>query len=190
MRGPTDPVWAPIRRVNSRSAKAAEVCTRLAAAAVLVSLLLAVPAGAQNWDQEPTTGLEGPFDGAGPDGTAHTADDYDGTNNAPDLRGPDGIPGTDDDLQLYRWGTASGRAGCYRNHTPNCAHTSPVWVCVDGRATAVAESARYMVARLEYTVTWAETRAYWSNGQARANALDGIRKALGFYEQALARAEK
>ena len=53
-------------------------------------------------------------------GNPGDADDYDGTPE-PDLRGPDGEPGTKDDWIVYFWGTEEGSAGCFTNDEVNCA---------------------------------------------------------------------
>lgn len=89
----------------------------------LIGLLALVPqALAQGFSLTPRAGLEriGP---EGLDGQCGTADDFDGDPPGEvDLRGDDGICDTDDDRELFLFGTArrGGRAGCFTNNTANC----------------------------------------------------------------------
>ena len=83
------------------------------------------PARGEGWITKPTTGIGGRQIGPeGFDGQCDTQDDYDGIHNSPDLRGPDGICGTADDLHLWWGGTGEpgGRPGCFVDDTENCAH--------------------------------------------------------------------
>ena len=99
----------------------------------LLAGVAAAPARGQDWDTLPSPGLEGPFNGAGPDRDPTTkADNFNGTDNSPDLRGPDGIPGTADDHRLFRWGSSArvigvsgGRARRAYTRTPT--HRKPIF---------------------------------------------------------------
>ena len=68
------------------------------------------------------------------------------------------------------------------------AHSSPIYVTINGRSQAVRSSAQYMVARLDTTLRWAEEDALWSSPQYKAKALAGIEQARQFYQAALMRA--
>ncbi len=69
------------------------------------------------------------------------------------------------------------------------AHTSPIYVSINEEPPAHAEDARYLVARIDKTLDWAQTDAVWTSPSTKQTALDSFRKALSFYEQALERAE-
>ena len=69
------------------------------------------------------------------------------------------------------------------------AHTSPVYITVNGEKPANAEDARYLLARLDTTLNWAETQAIWSSPETQKTALDSFRKARRFFEAAHMRAE-
>lgn len=97
----------------------------LVAAALLVALVAPAPSGAQSFSPRPWAGLLGgrSLGPAGPDRDCDTSDDYDGVHNSPDLRGPDEMCGTGDDLRLYLWSTGQGggRGGCFTDSSVNCA---------------------------------------------------------------------
>jgi hypothetical protein len=65
------------------------------------------------------------------------------------------------------------------------AHTSPVYVTVNDQAPANDESARYLIARVNSTLKWADTDAIWSGEPSKQSAMDSFRKARRFYERAL-----
>ncbi|NKB72222.1 MAG: hypothetical protein GKR89_34520 [Candidatus Latescibacteria bacterium] len=73
-------------------------------------------------------------------------------------------------------------------HMPSAAHTSPVYVTIDGQPAAVSQSARYMIARLEGTLDWARDNERWSSTAYRERALDSFRRAKSYYQRALGRA--
>lgn len=71
---------------------------------------------------------------------------------------------------------------------PMAAHTSPIYVTVDDSLPADEESARYLMARLDATLIWAEQGAIWSSPESKRSAMKAFREARAFYEAALNRA--
>jgi len=63
------------------------------------------------------------------------------------------------------------------------AHTSPIWIRIDGRPSRPAKSALYLAGRLEQSLKWAETEGEWSDDENEERALDGFRRARAFYER-------
>ncbi|KKL48239.1 hypothetical protein LCGC14_2327490, partial [marine sediment metagenome] len=72
--------------------------------------------------------------------------------------------------------------------TLTAAHSSPIYVTVNDRLPADKDSAKYMIARMDTTIEWADSTATWSSDKYKARALTSYRKARAFYEQALDRA--
>ncbi len=70
------------------------------------------------------------------------------------------------------------------------AHTSPIYVTLNGRKPAVKASAQYMVARLDETIRWGEEDAFWSHDLRRQEAINSFRAAREVYVAALKRAGK
>ena len=68
------------------------------------------------------------------------------------------------------------------------AHTSPVWLTVDGQPPAEKASAEYMVARVQTGLEWCKNEARYSTDETKARAVAGYEQALAFYEAALERA--
>ena len=78
-----------------------------------------------------------------------------------------------------------------RNNWENAftaAHSSPVYVNVNGRLPADKPSAEYMIARVKTSLQWAEKTAMFSTGEYRRRAVESFQMALHFYEDALQRA--
>ncbi|MHC4996470.1 MAG: CehA/McbA family metallohydrolase [Planctomycetota bacterium] len=101
----------------------------------------------------------------------------------------------DKKLNFKRSGWIALRARHDRSHPDNwhhgitAAHTSPIYVTVNDQPPAVKASAKYMVARLEATIRWANTEAMWSSDAYKNKALTSFRLAKVFYETALQRAQ-
>ena len=97
-------------------------------------------------------------------------------------------------VKFSRSGWLALRAGTTRRDPDNwentltAAHTSPVYVTVNGRLPADKTSAKYMVARLDATIKWVNEEAMWSSDAAKAKALAGFTQARAFYAAALKRA--
>jgi hypothetical protein len=97
-------------------------------------------------------------------------------------------------LKFTRSGWLAVRCGHSRRDRDNwhnaitAAHSSPIYVTVNGESPADAASARYMIARVAASIDWAKSVAKWSSADARARALAGFEKAKAFYEAALRRA--
>lgn len=70
------------------------------------------------------------------------------------------------------------------------AHTSPIYLTVNGEQPANADDARYLLARLDTTLQWAETGAIWSSSKTKWEALDSFKRARSIYEAALNRAKE
>jgi hypothetical protein len=68
------------------------------------------------------------------------------------------------------------------------AHSSPIYVTVNKKLPAIAESARYLVGRLDTTLQWAEKEAIWSDENYRKKAITSFQQARRFYQSALDRA--
>lgn len=68
------------------------------------------------------------------------------------------------------------------------AHSSPIYVTVNGQMPAVEESARYLVGRLDTTLKWATESAIWSGSTSRNKAITSFKAARKFYADALKRA--
>lgn len=66
-------------------------------------------------------------------------------------------------------------------------HTSPIYVTLDDRLPAIGESARYLVARLNETLRWADEEAIWTSDAAKERAVTTFKQAREFYESALER---
>lgn len=75
------------------------------------------------------------------------------------------------------------------HHTISAAHSSPIYVTINDRLPAVKESARYMAARLDATLKWAETDAKWSSDEYKSKAVASFKQAKQFYESARERAQ-
>lgn len=70
------------------------------------------------------------------------------------------------------------------------AHTSPIYITVNNEPPANAEDARYLLARLDTSLRWAEEEAIWSSANSKRTALDSFRKARSIYSSALRRASE
>ena len=97
-------------------------------------------------------------------------------------------------ITFERSGWIAVRAGHVKRDRDNwervttAAHSSPIYVTVNGRPRAVRKSAEYMVGRVEVAIRWAENEAMWSSPAYKARALASFRQALDFYKAALKRA--
>ena len=97
-------------------------------------------------------------------------------------------------LTFSRSGWLAVRAGHPRREpdnwdkVPTAAHSSPIYVTVNGRLPAVKASAEYMAARVGAAIAWGDSVAVWSSPAYKARALASFRKAHEFYEAALTRA--
>ena len=69
------------------------------------------------------------------------------------------------------------------------AHTSPIYVTVNGKLPADLPSATYLVARLDASIKWIESEAAFSSEQNRQDARKSFAQAKQFYVDALARAK-
>jgi hypothetical protein len=69
------------------------------------------------------------------------------------------------------------------------AHTSPIYVTVNGKLPADEPSAKYLVARLDASIEWLETEATFNSEHNRQEAKKSFEQAKQFYVEALARAE-
>ncbi len=67
-------------------------------------------------------------------------------------------------------------------------HTSPIYFTVNNRPPADRDSARYLVARINESIRWANEDAIWTSEDAKRRAIDSFTLAREFYEAALERA--
>jgi hypothetical protein len=74
-----------------------------------------------------------------------------------------------------------------RNNTRTAAHTSPFYIKIMDTLPANSDSARYMIARMDETIKWHGSEAIWSTEEYKARALQSLKEAKTFYEDALAR---
>ena len=97
-------------------------------------------------------------------------------------------------LSFTRSGWLAVRAGAEKpdpenwENTITAAHSSPIYVTVNGELPAVKASAEYLVARCGVATEWARNEALWSSDEYKARAVAGFTKAQDFYKAALARA--
>jgi hypothetical protein len=77
-----------------------------------------------------------------------------------------------------------------RNNTRTAAHTSPFYIKIMDTLPANANSARYMIARMDETIQWHGNEAIWSTEAYEARALQSLKEAKTFYEDALARSDR
>ncbi len=70
------------------------------------------------------------------------------------------------------------------------AHTSPLYVTVNDESPANKEDAKYLMARVDKTLDWAQNEAIWTSPTTRYTAIESFQRAHRFYEQALERARK
>lgn len=77
-----------------------------------------------------------------------------------------------------------------RNNTLTAAHTSPFYINIKDTLPADADSARYMIARMDETIRWHGREAIWSTEDYKARALQSLENARAFYQDALARSSK
>ncbi|MCL5271323.1 MAG: CehA/McbA family metallohydrolase [bacterium] len=79
-----------------------------------------------------------------------------------------------------------------RNNWENAytaAHSSPIYVTVDGKLPADKAGAEYMIGRVKVALDWIAKEGFTTE-EYRQRAIESTKKALRFYEDALARAEK
>jgi hypothetical protein len=76
-----------------------------------------------------------------------------------------------------------------RNNTRTAAHTSPFYINIKDTLAAKAESAHYMIGRMEETIKWHANEAIWSSKEYEDRALQSLKEAKAFYEAALARSK-
>jgi hypothetical protein len=69
------------------------------------------------------------------------------------------------------------------------AHTSPIYITVNNQQPTNAEDAKYLRARLDTTLAWADTDAIWSSPDSKRTAIDSFKEARSFYESAIQRAQ-
>ena len=94
------------------------------------------------------------------------------------------------ELEFERSGWLAARAGGLRFENDGinaAAHTSPIYVHVGGTLPAKRRSARYLVARVETAIRWAQEEAIWSSAAYREKALDSFEAAREFYRRILKR---
>ena len=70
------------------------------------------------------------------------------------------------------------------------AHTSPVYVTVDGEKPADAESAAYLMARTEAAVRWAREQAMWTSKDVEENVVETLQRARATFSEVIERAER
>lgn len=68
------------------------------------------------------------------------------------------------------------------------AHTSPIYVTVNGKLPADQASAKYLLARLDASLNWIDNQALFSSEQHRHDARKSFEQARQFYANALTRA--
>lgn len=69
------------------------------------------------------------------------------------------------------------------------AHTSPIYITVNDRVPASAKDAKYLIARMDSTLEWANTDAIWSSSSSKQTAVQSFKEARSFYKNALNRAD-
>lgn len=70
------------------------------------------------------------------------------------------------------------------------AHSSPIYVTVNGKKPADKDSANYMTARSQVALEWVKNTARFSSDEYRERAVTSFEKALLFYQEARNRASK
>ena len=70
------------------------------------------------------------------------------------------------------------------------AHTSPIYVSINDTPPSHSDDARYLLARMDLTLDWAQTNAIWSSSSSRQTAVESFREARLFYAEALERAKQ
>ena len=70
------------------------------------------------------------------------------------------------------------------------AHTSPIYVTINGQPPAKANDAKYLLARMDTTLEWAKTKAIWSSRSTKQTAIQSFQKARSFYQKSLERANR
>ncbi len=83
----------------------------------------------------------------------------------------------------------------HRRYDPNnwenavtAAHSSPVWMLIDGEPPAVRASAEYMIARMTTSLAWCKEEARYTTDARKAGAVEAYEQAMAFYQAALDRA--
>ena len=68
------------------------------------------------------------------------------------------------------------------------AHSSPIYVIIKDEKPAMLASAKYLVARLDETIRWAQQEAHWSSDESRQKAINSFKAAREVYLRARDRA--
>ncbi|MGY8693801.1 MAG: CehA/McbA family metallohydrolase [Verrucomicrobiia bacterium] len=76
-----------------------------------------------------------------------------------------------------------------RRKSLTAAHTSPFYITLKNTLPADSNSARYMIGRMNETIEWHGSDAIWSSKEYEARALQSLKDAKAYYEEALARAK-
>ena len=76
-----------------------------------------------------------------------------------------------------------------RRKSLTAAHTSPFYITLKNTLPADSNSARYMIGRMNETIEWHGSDATWSSKEYEARALQSLKDAKAYYEEALARAK-
>lgn len=70
------------------------------------------------------------------------------------------------------------------------AHTSPFYITLNDTPPADSNSARYMIGRMNETIKWHGSEATWSSKEYETRALQSLKDAKTYYEEALTRAKR